>query len=334
MRIRIVTPEPPRGRRGNGVTAMRWAQLLRQLGHTVQVAQDWQGEECDALIALHARRSAGAIARFRVRRPKAPLIVALTGTDIYRDLPFDADASRSLELASRLVVLQPLALEELEPGVRSKARVVYQSATAPAGNERPRHRLFEVLLLSHVRAVKDPLVVARAARQLGRAARLRVVHYGGVAEARLAERLARQAANNPHYEWRGEVPRWQALRALARADALVVPSRLEGGANVISEALACGVAVLATRIPGSVGLLGDDHPGYFPVGDHRVLAELLSRIENDGRFLEELAARSAALAPLVEPARERAAWEALLAECFPPSADPTNPLRRAGSNVH
>ncbi|MBV9415415.1 MAG: glycosyltransferase, partial [Solirubrobacterales bacterium] len=161
----------------------------------------------------------------------------------------------------------------------------------------------------------------------------RVIHYGGVADAGLAERLSRQSANNPHYEWRGEVPRWQALRALARADALIVPSRLDGAASVVSEALACGVPVLATRIPGSVGLLGDGHPGYFPVGNHHALAGLLARIENDSRFLEELAARSAALRPLVEPARERAAWEALLSEFHPSSPDPTNPLWRAGSAV-
>lgn len=317
MRIRIVTPEPPRGRRGNGVTAMRWARLLRDLGHDVGVAQDWQGERCDALVALHARRSAAAIARFSADKPSVPLIVALTGTDVYRDLPADPDARRSLELAWRLVVLQPLALEELEPAARGKARVIYQSAVAPPGVKRPRRRRFEALLLAHVREVKDPLVVARAARELDGAARLRVIHYGGVAEQALAERLAREAVGNPHYEWRGEVPRWRALRALAQCDAVIVPSRLEGGANVVTEALACAVPVLATRISGSVGLLGADHPGYFPVGDHRALAQLLSRIETDGGFLDELAARSLALRPLVEPARERAAWAALLAECFP-----------------
>lgn len=315
MRILIVTPEPPRGRRGNGVTATRWARLLRDLGHRVAVAQNWQGERCDALVALHARRSATAIARFRSQRPDAPLIVALTGTDLYRDLPGDADARRSLELAWRLVVLQPLALEELAPDAQRKARVIYQSATPPPGSERRVKRRFEALLLAHVRAVKDPLVVARAAGHLGRGGRLRVIHYGGVADPALAERLSHVAARTPRYQWRGEVPRWRALRALARADALIVPSRLEGGANVVTEALACGVPVLASRIPGSVGLLGADHPGYFPVGDHRALADLVSRLEADGAFLDELRARSVALRPLADPARERAAWAALLSEC-------------------
>jgi putative glycosyltransferase (TIGR04348 family) len=314
LRILIVTPESPRARRGNGVTATRWARLLRGLGHRVAVAQDWRGNRCDALIALHARRSADAIARFRSERPDDRLIVALTGTDLYRDLPRNAEARRSLQLAWRLVVLQPLALDELAPDARRKAHVIYQSATAPPGSERPVRRRFEALLLAHVREVKDPLVVVRAAGRLDRSGRLRVIHYGGVADRGLAERLSRAAARTTRYEWRGEVPRWRALRALVRADALIVSSRLEGGANVVSEALACGVPVLASRIPGSVGLLGADHPGYFPVGDHRALADLLWRLEVDGVFLEELRARSAALRQLADPARERAAWVALLSE--------------------
>lgn len=296
------------------MTATRWARLLRDLGHRVAVAQDWQGERSDALVALHARRSASAIARFRSARGDAPLIVALTGTDLYRDLPRSVQARRSLELASRLVVLQPLALAELGPDAQRKTRVIYQSATAPPGSERPVKRRFEALLLAHVRAVKDPLVVARAAARLGGSARLRVIHYGGIADRRLADQLSHAAARATRYEWRGEIPRWQALRALAQADALIVPSRMEGGANVVTEALACGVPVLASRIPGSVGLLGPDHPGYFPVGDHRELGDLLLRLEVDEAFLDELRARSVALRAVADPARERAAWAALLSE--------------------
>lgn len=296
------------------MTATRWARVLRDLGHSVTVRQDWQGERCDALVALHARRSARAIARFRSARAGAPLIVALTGTDVYRDLPRSGQARRSLELASRLVVLQPLAIAELGSDAQRKARVIYQSANAPPGSHRPVRRRFEALLLAHVRPVKDPLVVARAAARLGRSGRLQVIHYGGIADRRLADQLSLAAARTTRYEWRGEIPRWRALRALAQADALIVPSRLEGGANVVTEAIACGVPVLATRIPGSLGLLGSDHPGYFPVGDHCALRDLLARLEVNEAFLDELRARSVALRPLVDPASERAAWAALMSE--------------------
>jgi glycosyltransferase involved in cell wall biosynthesis len=110
------------------------------------------------------------------------------------------------------------------------------------------------------------------------------------------------------------MPRVDALCELARSELLVLTSRSEGGANVVTEAIAAGVAVLSTRIDGSLGILGDDYPGYFPVGDAPALAALLHRFEVDSRFADELRARVAALRPLVDPARERASWRELVGE--------------------
>ncbi|MFO0981072.1 MAG: glycosyltransferase [Planctomycetota bacterium] len=119
---------------------------------------------------------------------------------------------------------------------------------------------------------------------------------------------------NRRYRWLGELPRGRALRLLRASHVLVLSSLLEGGANVISEALAAGTPVLASRIPGSVGLLGADYPGYFPAGDTRALAALLARAERDPRFRARLRAACRRRAPLVAPERERAAWRALLEE--------------------
>ena len=83
---------------------------------------------------------------------------------------------------------------------------------------------------------------------------------------------------------------------------------------MVSEALASNVPVLSTRIDGSVGILGPDYPGYFPVGDAAALAGLLCRAEEDAGYLPALEAALQPARRLVEPARERAAWGALLAE--------------------
>ena len=77
--------------------------------------------------------------------------------------------------------------------------------------------------------------------------------------------------------------------------------------------------VLASHIAGSVGLLGEDYPGYFPVGDTRALAQLLHRVESEPAFLQELREWCAALAAHFHPDREREAWEALLREIAPES---------------
>ena len=314
MKVRIVTPAPPGSWKGNRVTALRWARILRELGHRVVLEQEYRGGRCDLLVALHARRSFPSVQRFRQRHPDLPLVVALTGTDLYEDLGTSADAKRSLELASRLVVLQPLGLLELPEGLRHKARAIYQSAEPPSGRVAVARDAFQVCVIGHLRPVKDPFRTALAARLLPSASKIRIVHLGAALSPDMAERARAEAASNPRYRWLGERPRGQALRVLAGSRLLVLTSRLEGGANVISEALAAGVPILSSRIPGSIGLLGSDYPGYFPAGDAEALAALLARAEADEAFYRTLANWCGRLKPLVDPARERASWDSLLAE--------------------
>ena len=265
------------------------------------------------LVALHARKSHPSIARFRRRHPKAPLVVALTGTDLYHDLPRSAVARRSLALATRLVVLQPRGVSALPIAVRAKARVVRQSAVRPARGMAPRRDVFEVCVLAHLRPVKDPLRAALAVKRLPASSRIRVLHAGAPLDVKAAARARAQARANPRYFWLGPLSRGRAQRLLARCRLLLVTSRLEGGANVLSEALACRVPVLSSRIDGSVGILGAGYPGFFEVGDTRGLATLLRRAETDARFYRGLASRCRSLARLVEPALEARAWRRLLA---------------------
>lgn len=314
MKVLVVTPAPPGSRSGNRVTALRWAGFLRGLGHRVTVATSYDGGRWDLLLALHARRSAEAVARFRKENPSRPVVLGLTGTDVYGDIHTDPAAQRSLELADRYVVLQPLAVEELPSALRPRARVIFQSVRPPAGRFTPRRGVFEVVVLAHLRAVKDPLRAARASRLLPASSRIRVVHAGGVVEPDLAEEARREVAANPRYEWRGELARWRALRLLARARLLVLSSRSEGGANVVSEALAVGTPILSSRIAGSVGILGEGYPGYFDVGDTEGLAELLRRAEADTAWYGSLRRHCRARAAVVDPDRERAAWESMIEE--------------------
>jgi putative glycosyltransferase (TIGR04348 family) len=314
LRIGLVTPAPPGSTSGNRVTALRWASILRELGHGVRVVERYDSRGVfDALVALHARKSADSVARFAHDHPDAPLVVALTGTDVYGDIHTSATARRSLELAHRLVALQPLAGRELPARLRRKVHVIRQSARKPPGAV-PRGSSFEVCVLAHLRAVKDPLRAALATRRLPASSRIRVLHLGAPLDPRLARRARRETVENPRYRWLGVRPRPATLRVLARCRLLVLTSRIEGGANAVSEAIVFGVPVISTRIAGSVGLLGADYPGYYPVGDTRALARLLVRFEDDLAFRTALVMRCRRLRPLFSPARERAAWSKLLAE--------------------
>jgi putative glycosyltransferase (TIGR04348 family) len=249
-------------------------------------------------------------------RPGQPRVVALTGTDVYGDLQEDALARSSIESATRLVVLQPLALGRLSDRMRTKTHVIRQSARPPRAPHRiVAGELFAACVVAHLREVKDPMLAAHAVRCLPSRSRVRVLHLGAALDEQWRMR-AEDAVRftGGRWRWLGDRPRGEALRILAGTELLVLTSVQEGGANVVTEAIACGVPVLSTRIDGSLGILGAEYPGYFDVGDATALAELLARCETDPDFLATLRARCEVLRPLVDPAVERASWRRLLGE--------------------
>ena len=314
MRLGILCPAPPGTLHGNRITAMRWAQILRELGHRVSVQTQYDGADFEILIALHARRSARAVFEFHDRYPSKPVIVALTGTDLYHDIHHYERTQYVLEIACRLVVLQPLAREELALALRNKARVIYQSVERTSGAGRRPDGFFQVCVAGHLRNVKDPFRAAMAVRRLPATSRIQVVHAGAAMTDHLAQRARAEEGRNPRYRWLGELPRSKARRLIASSQLMVLTSRREGGANVISEAIVDGTPVIASRIPGSVGLLGAGYPGLYPFGDTEALRSLLLRAEHDHGFYNELRSRCGGLAKIFNPAHERARWRSLLDE--------------------
>ena len=314
MRIALITPYPHAARNGNAHTAARWRRFLREAGHRVEMGLTWDEHPTDLMIALHARRSHDSIARFAARHPDRPLILVLTGTDLYRDIRFDADAQHSLELAHRIVVLQDIGPLELAEPLRAKTRVIHQSASRLQSARKP-SRSFDICVVSHLREEKDPFRAALASRLLPSGSHVRVRHAGGPLAAGMVERARELVVECPRWHWLGALSHGETRRLIGRSHLLVLSSRMEGGANVICEAVASDTPVLASCIAGNVGMLGEDYFGYFPVGNEQVLADLMNLAETAPGFYHHLADQCAARAPLFEPARERAAVRALVEEC-------------------
>ena len=314
MRIALITPYGREHRNGNWHTAARWARFLREAGHTVRVQVEWDGRATtDLMLALHARRSFASIRAFAERFPTRPLLLVLTGTDLYRDIHENADAQQALELAHRIIVLQDRGADELAAHLAAKTRVIYQSSPDIARKPKPADT-FEVLVIGHLRTEKDPFRAALATAYLPEHSHIQVMHLGSALSDDMAETAAMAQAKLPRWHWLGEVPHKTVLNHLSRAHLMVISSVMEGGANVICEALAADVPVLASHMPGNIGMLGEDYPGYFPVGDERQLAKLMSMAETDPDFYAELLSHARIRRALMRPEQEASRLRQVVAE--------------------
>ena len=331
-RILVASPYAADASRGNSVSARRIEGILAELEYQPELVEGAASGNHDflgsdelpplAMIALHARKSAPAIRAFREEYPSRSLVVLLTGSDLYADLLQDgeerASALESMRQADRLVVCQDESLNDIPEMFRHKASVVPKSVDVPLSNWlRPASQSpFHVLIASHLRPVKDPLLVAEAVDLLPTDSEVMVTHYGNAEDARLGKAVEEAAARlgAQRYRWMGQVARHEVVSALAQAHVALNTSKVEGGANALCEALVAGIPCVASAIPANVGMLGEGHPGLFPAGDAGALAEVLHRAESDDAFYQSLMRASQERGPMFTRSAERASWGALLAE--------------------
>ena len=312
----LITPYLAAANNGNWRTAARWARLLSPYFRViVQAATEpvdsLRAARAEVMIALHARRSHAAIAAWRLLRPERPHAVVLTGTDLYRDWPSgDADTRDAMDHADALFVLQDDALAQLPPALRRRAHVIFQSARTLQPWLHKRDDRLHCVLVAHLRDEKDPATAFAAWRALPRDVRATLTVIGAALDPALGQAANDLATTDSRVQWLGPRAHPWTRQAIKRAHLLVVPSRMEGGANVVVEAVTAGTAVLGSRMSGNVGMLGRDYHGWFDVGDATALAALASRCAGDRPFLHRLERQCASRAPLFSPMAEAAALQA------------------------
>lgn len=315
MEILIVYPAVTGLLNGNEVTAKRWSKILEGLGHHVDIVSEIgrTSGQYQLLIALHAVKSGGAIELFRNHFPKVPIIVATTGTDIYGD-PEDPLLLQSLKIATRIVVLQDATAQDIPAPYQEKTRVIFQSITATLDEQEKAKEEFAVCIVGNLRDPKDPFLTAAAVGDLPQASRIAITHIGDVISQPMRAFAMRETTTNPRYRWIGGLSHRETIQAISRSHLMVNSSKVEGGSAAISEAIAIGTPVLATRIAGNRGLLGDDYDGLFDVGQSAQLRTLLLRAEEDEEFLLHLRQQCEHRRHLIAPATERERWSTLIQE--------------------
>jgi glycosyltransferase involved in cell wall biosynthesis len=152
----------------------------------------------------------------------------------------------------------------------------------------------EILFLGRLVSVKSPFTLLDAFEIVQRAlpsAQLRIVGDGPL----LPAVRARAASGRLRVELQPGVREVAPL--LARAWVLALSSRSEGSPNVVLEAMACGLPVVASRVGGVPALVRDGETGRLvPAGDPQVLGATLVSLLRDSTERERMATRARAIA--------------------------------------
>jgi putative glycosyltransferase (TIGR04348 family) len=301
--ICIISPALAAANNGNWQTAKRWHHMLSG-NYAAEIMLQWDGRPFDVMLALHARRSAESIAEWSVKYPDKLIVLALTGTDLYRDIAVDPLAQQSLKLAHRLIVLQDMGPKNLPAEHQSKCQVIFQSTTRRQTAKKTTQKL-RALMVGHLRSEKSPETYFEVAKILAVREEIVLDHIGAPLDAELGQKASQLSLELSNYRYLGEQTHAQTRARIVRAHLLVHPSRMEGGAHVVMEAVMSGTPVLASRIDGNVGMLGVNYDGYFPVGDAQALASMLQKCKNEPGFLDHLNKQCALRAPLFEHQAEK-----------------------------
>lgn len=142
--------------------------------------------------------------------------------------------------------------------------------------------IFRILFAGNLIPVKDPTTLLKAAASLSRHTVIALHILGDGPERELLEHLAADLELSAHTMFHGTLPPSEVPGFLASSDALVLPSLKEGRPNIVLEAMAAGVPVVASDIDGVNELISNNRTGIlFPPGNDQSLAEQLERLIRD-----------------------------------------------------
>jgi putative glycosyltransferase (TIGR04348 family) len=289
---------------------LRWQSFLKKLGHEVQISNHWSGKNTDALIVLHAYRSHASIIQFRKLYPHHPIILIMTGTDLYRDMPSHPEVLKSMEMSDAIIVLQSAAMTMIPKHLQAKTHVIYQS-TKSVKRKALLKKSFLISVIGHLRPEKDPFCTPESLKYLRPESKIQVSHLGKAMSPEMKSLAKAYNKELKNYRWLDELSHSETLQQLSRSHLMVISSLMEGGAHVVTEAIAIGVPVIASDIPGNRGLLGDDYPGYYPVGDAKSLALMLQKTEFEPAFYKSLEAHIKKRVRYAQPSAEKRSIKSL-----------------------
>ncbi|MFT6862397.1 MAG: glycosyltransferase involved in cell wall biosynthesis [Akkermansiaceae bacterium] len=312
MKVCVASPYPLTELKGNTVTTSRIVNILRGQGIEARGSYHFDGREADVLISLHAVKGVEGVRDFREKMPKGRVIVLLTGTDLYQSLPQGSEAGlQNLVDANRIVVVQEAAIRRLPVEVREKVVVIPASLDPISIEASPLASPFAISVVGHPRPVKRPFLTIETVARHPEWQDVEVWQIGEGLDEESRKTGEEWSQKEPRYRWFGGLPREESLKLCAKSSLTINSSILEGGANAVLEAMSMGVPVLASRIEGNEGILGEKYPGYFGEGE---LDGMLQAIIDKRVELRDWVDLARARLPLFSPESEAACWLELLTD--------------------
>ncbi len=297
--IKIYSPSRDSAVTGNYVTSKRYAYHLQNLGYRVFVYNGFEekvnveGVRC--AFVLHAEKGSHVIKELAAKN--VPVVLVLTGTDLYRDIISTKNSKkercfRSIQLASAIVVLHENAVSDLLKVVsfpRERIFVVLQSVV----DFKKRTFLFKkknhykILLLSNIRKEKGIIVAISGflefQKNIDARTKFTLDHIGGVLDQGYFKKITNLLEGVKSVSFLGSIEKDKLQTMLASYDLLLHSSFIEGGSLVIQEAQNAGLPIIASDISCHAALLGSAYVGLHSVGSAKDVSEKLKTF-----FFDEL----------------------------------------------
>jgi len=250
---------------------------------------------------IHANWSInGAIAGIVGRLTGKPVVTTLRGEDVTR-----AESSRlylwflnlCLKSNDQLITVSEaisISLKQNFPKYKDKVSFLPNGVEAELLNiarvPKDGSGVFRLVAVGSLIPRKGMSTIINALAQLKDRQHFHLSVIGSGAELSGLEALVQKESLLNYVEFVGEVVPEKVVDYLVKADAFVLASYSEGRPNVVLEALAVGVPVIASDIDGVRELIADGMTGLrFPAGSAKKLAQKIEQLAKDFELQERLA---------------------------------------------
>lgn len=285
---------PARRHRHEACTPFEMATFA--ISASFQIRRILRRERIDGMIAFFSI-PCGPIAWWGARGTGVPYIVSLRGGDVpgtepglHRIHRWLAPGRRRVLRGARAVIANSLALQQravaadaLPVGIIPNG--VDSTFFVPAASKPPALP-FRWLFVGRLQTQKNlGWLITRLATLTDLSWELHIVGDGPLKEE--WRQLAKALGVAPRLKWHGWLPRAELLPYYQNAHALVQPSLYEGMANTVLEAMACGLAIVASDEPANRALVEDSGSGVcLPLANPAAAEAVLRATMTDDRWTQ------------------------------------------------